>query len=59
VLENKYLADKASTTKFEVTITINDADSWSYNETTTVKMAKLGGDSMAHTDANEMHRVAE
>ena len=58
MLENPYLAEHASTTKFEITIT-SGADSWSYDETTTLKMAKLGGDSMAHTDANEMHRVAE
>ena len=59
VLENKYLAENASTTKYEATITVTDADSWSYDTTTTLKMAKLGGKEMAHTDRNEMHRVAE
>ena len=59
VLENKYLAENASTTKYEATITVTDADSWAYDTTTTLKMAKLGGKEMAHTDRNEMHRVAE
>lgn len=59
VLENKYLAENASTTKYEATITVTDADSWSYDTTTTLKMAKLGGKEMAHTDRNEMQRVAE
>ncbi len=59
VLENKYLAENASTTKYECTITVTGPDSFSYEETTTLKMAKLGGDSMAHTDRNEMQRVKE
>ncbi len=56
VLENPYLAENASTTKFEITITVGK-DSWSYDETTTLKMAKLGGKEMAHTDRNELTRV--
>ena len=59
VLENQYLAENASTTKYEATITVTGADSWSYDTTTTLKMAKLDGKEMAHTDRNEMHRVAE
>ena len=58
VLENPYLAKNASTTKFEITINVGK-DSWSYDETTTVKLAKLGGEEMAHTDRNELVRVAE
>ena len=57
VLENPHLSEHASTTKFEITVTTG-ADSWSYDETTTVKVSRLGKE-MAHTDANEMHRVAE
>jgi hypothetical protein len=58
VLENPYLAENASTTGFEITITVGQ-DTWSYEETTTCRMAKLGGDTMAHTDRNVLTRVAE
>ncbi|MBK5287828.1 MAG: FABP family protein [Acidimicrobiia bacterium] len=57
VLENPYLAEKSSTTKFEITIATG-ADSWSYDETTTVNVERLGGE-LAHTDRNELHRVSE
>ena len=57
VLENPYLAENSSTKKFEITITTG-ADSWTYDETTTVDVKRLG-QVMAHTDRNEMHRVAE
>lgn len=59
LLENKYLAKHASCTAYTVTITIHGADSWSYDATTTVKLARMNGEEMAHTDANEMHRVKE
>ncbi len=59
VLENQYLAENACTTKFEVTITLNGPDSWSYDETTTCKLARLDGKEMAHTDRNVLHRVVE
>lgn len=59
VLENQYLAENASTTKYEVTITVSGPDAWAYDETTTLKMAKLDGKEMAHTDRNELQRVAE
>jgi hypothetical protein len=58
VLENPYLAENASTVAFEITINVGK-DSWSYEETTTCKMAKLGGDTLAHTDRNDLTRVAE
>ncbi len=57
VLENPHLSEHSSTKKFEITITTG-ADTWSYEETTTVDVKRLGK-VMAHTDANEMHRVAE
>ncbi len=57
ILSNKYLLEKARTKAFEVTITIGE-DSWSYDETTSVFVERLGRD-LAHTDANTLHRVGE
>lgn len=57
VLENPHLAAQASTTKFDITITVGQ-DTWSYEETTTVNVARLGGE-MAHTDRNVLVRVQE
>jgi hypothetical protein len=54
--ENKYLAERASSTKYEVTVTINDDGTWSYEETTALRMAVMG-DVFAHTDRNTMHRI--
>jgi hypothetical protein len=56
VLENPHLSQHASTTKFEITITVGD-DEWSYDETTTVKVSALGKE-IAHTDRNTLTRVA-
>jgi hypothetical protein len=54
--ENKYLTDNASTLSYEVTVTINGADSWSYDETTMLKMSELE-EPFAHTDHNTLRRV--
>jgi hypothetical protein len=56
VLENPHLAEHASCTKFAITITIGQ-DGWSYDQTTTVKVSRLGRE-MAHTDRNALRRVA-
>jgi hypothetical protein len=53
--ENKYLAQKASTLRYQVTITTGD-DTWSYDEVTTLKMAEFA-ENFAHTDHNTLHRV--
>ena len=55
VLSNRYLAEKARTTRYEVTVTIGDGE-WSYEETTWVDVARLGK-VMAHTDRNTLRRV--
>ena len=55
VLENPYLAENSSTTKFEITVNVG-SDSWSYEETTTVNVKRLGKE-MAHTDANTLTRA--
>lgn len=54
--ENKYLAKNASTLSYEVTITVHGDDSWSYNETTMLKMNEFP-DPFAHTDHNTLRRV--
>jgi len=55
--ENKYLAENASTLTYEVTVTINDDDSWSYAETTMLDMKELD-EPFAHTDHNTLRRVS-
>jgi hypothetical protein len=55
--ENTYLAANASSVSYEVTITINDDGTWSYNESTMLKMIEVEG-LMAHTDHNTLHRVS-
>ena len=53
--ENQYLAKNASTISYEVTITTS-ADSWSYNETTMLKMTEFP-EPFAHTDLNTLRRT--
>ena len=54
--ENSYLAKNASTRSYEVTITINADDTWSYAETTMLLMKEFP-EPFAHTDANTLHRA--
>jgi hypothetical protein len=54
ILSNKYLDERAQTTKYTCTVTIN-GDSWSYDETTTYTHA-IGG-VIAHTDRNTLRRA--
>jgi hypothetical protein len=54
--ENQYLAKHASTLSYDVTITINDDGSWSYDETTMLKMDEFE-EPFAHTDRNTLRRV--
>ena len=53
--ENQYLAEHASTLSYEVTFSLGP-DSWSYEETTVLKMDELG-EPLSHTDHNTLHRV--
>jgi hypothetical protein len=57
VLENPYLAENAATKEFDITITVGK-DEWSYEETTSCMMARMGGERLAHTDRNTLTRVA-
>jgi hypothetical protein len=54
--ENKYLAEHASTLSYQVTITFHDDGSWSYDETTMLKMDEMD-EPFAHTDHNTLRRV--
>ena len=53
--ENRYLAAHASTVSYEVKITIG-SDTWSYDETTMLKMNEIDG-LFPHTDHNTLTRV--
>ena len=55
--ENKYLTENASTLSYEVTITINEDDTWSYDEKTMLKMKEMD-EPFAHTDHNTLRRKA-
>jgi hypothetical protein len=54
--ENKYLTQHASTLSYDVTITINDDGSWSYDETTMLKMDEFP-EPFAHTDRNTLRKA--
>jgi hypothetical protein len=54
--ENRYLAEHASTIGYDVTITVDDADSWTYEETTMLRMKEFD-EPFAHTDHNTLRRV--
>lgn len=54
--ENKYLAEHAASTTYRATITVNDDDTWSYDEVTTLRMQELS-DPLQHTDHNTLHRA--
>ena len=55
--ENIYLGQKASTKSYEVTITVNDDGTWSYQESTILEMHAMDGTEFAHTDTNTLKRV--
>ena len=55
--ENKYLTENASTLSYSVTITIDD-DSWTYDETTMLKMSEMD-EPFAHTDRNTLRRKVD
>lgn len=56
IAENRYLAKNASTLSFESTIRIIDGDTWSYAETTMLRMNEIEG-LFAHTDRSVLRRV--
>jgi hypothetical protein len=54
--ENAYLARRASTRSYDVTITLNDDDTWSYDETTVLRMTEFD-EPFLHTDRNTLRRL--
>jgi hypothetical protein len=56
ILSNIHLDKVARTTAYQCTITVHGPDSWSYDETTTVDVARLD-EPVAHTDRNTLRRV--
>jgi len=56
--ENHYLSEQASTVTFAVTVTLHDDDTWSYHETTFLRLAATPRE-LDHTDSNRLRRVAE
>jgi hypothetical protein len=56
ISENLYLAKAASSVSYEVTITIDGPDAWSYDENTTLMMKEFA-EPFPHTDHNTMRRT--
>lgn len=55
ISENTYLTANASSVAYRVTITLNDDDTWSYAEETTLHMVEFD-DPFPHTDSNTLRR---
>ena len=55
--ENTYLSGHASTRSYRATITINDDDSWSYDEVSMLDMTEMEAP-FAHADRNTLRRAA-
>ena len=58
ILSNIYLAGQARTVLDQCSVDVGD-ETWSYEQTTTVELAKMPGMPFAHTDTNTLKRVAE
>ncbi|HET7524003.1 MAG TPA: heme-binding beta-barrel domain-containing protein [Acidimicrobiales bacterium] len=58
ILENAYLAVRASTRHYECTVTVVDDNSWRYESDTVVRLETMGGE-MHHTDRNTLRTVAD
>jgi hypothetical protein len=56
ISENAYLAQHASSTAYQVTVTANADGTWTYAEETTLRMDQFV-DPFPHTDGNSLHRV--
>ena len=51
------ISANASSVTFETTITLNDDGSWTYDETTMLRMTEFP-DLLPHVDHNTLHKVA-
>ena len=57
ISENTYLGTNASSVSYDVTITINADDTWSYREVTMLQMKEFG-EPFEHSDSNTLTRTA-
>jgi hypothetical protein len=56
--ENTYLYANASTVSYEVDVEVHDDGTWSYHETTMLRMKEFD-ELFPHTDHNTLHKVAD
>jgi hypothetical protein len=57
ISENLYLTRAASSTRYEVTVTVNADGTWSYDETTVLQMREFN-EPFLHTDHNTLRKVS-
>jgi hypothetical protein len=55
--ENQYLAKRAGSMSYRVTITANPEGAWSYDQVTTLEMSEFD-EPFAHTEKNTLTRLA-
>ena len=58
LVQNKYLAERATCGAFESTFTFNDDGTFSYSSDLELRLAAIGG-VMHHTDRNTLHRTKD
>jgi hypothetical protein len=56
ILSNRFLAENARSTSYAVTVTVDDDDTFSYEETTTMEHRR-SPELVVHTDRNRLYRV--
>ena len=56
-IESSYLAERASSLSYRVTITVEGDGTWRYEATTMLRMSERP-EPLAHTDSNTLHRIA-
>lgn len=57
ICSNPFLEEAFRTDQYRIRVTIHDADSWSYEQTTTLMLA--GKTPFPHTDRSTLHRTEE
>lgn len=58
ILQNKYLSERAELMSFSTIITLDDKDTFSYDQKLVLRMTEFAGSNMDHTDKNTLHRVS-
>ena len=57
ISENLHLANNASSRRYDVTVYVGDDGSWSYDQTTVLRMNEFEGP-FSHTDHHVLHRAS-